>query len=156
MAVDYRAPGKISPVIYWVNRAGYIKLMPTNEVLTMERLRRYMDKLGYVLQAAETLHEVEELQKKLQDQLKREQEYELARDEMMTAHRRDSVKDRLTRRRSSASCSPYERAFIDAWLERRERNHELFRKKFTQQIGHLDALEFDNPDQHLHNLLDKE
>src|SRR2546429_8451485 len=155
MAVDYMAKGKISPILYWINKNGHIKLIPTSEILTMERLRRYMTKLGYVLQSAETLHEAELLQKKLQEQLKREQEAELAHDEAMTRAGRQGVRSRLDARMNSASCSEYEREFIRAWLQQREHSHELFKRRFTQQVGHLDALEFDNPEEHVHRLLDR-
>jgi hypothetical protein len=56
---------------------------------------------------------------------------------------------------NSSNTSEYEKDFIRMWLEMREKKREIFEKKFTSQIGHLDALEFDNPIQHTHSVLDK-
>lgn len=114
-----------------------------------------MKDLGFEMLAAETLAEARKLQGKLQNQLKLEQENELARDEQVTMYRRQQVRDRLYARMNSLSCNPVEREFIRMWLVVREQKHDLFRRRFTQQIGHLDGLEFDNADKHIHDLLDR-
>lgn len=130
-------------------------MLADSELLGMERMKRYMGKMGFMLMVADTLKQAEALQKKLQEQLKREQENELEKDESMTAYRRQQVRDRLYARMNSSSTNAYEREFIRLYLEYREKKHDIFRKKFTQQIGHLDALEFDNPNKHIHDLLDR-
>lgn len=155
MAVDYMKKGTFTPILYWENKQGHIKLMPTNDVLTLDRLRRYMDKTGFMLRSAETIPQAEKLQKKLQEQMKQEQEFELAKDEHMVGQRRQAIRDRMRARMQSASCSVYEREFISTWLSQDNARRDLFRRRFTQEVGHLDALEFDNPDNHLHDLLDK-
>lgn len=155
MAVTHIKKGCIDAIQYWKNEKGNIMLMPTNDVLTMDRLRRYMGKMGYMLHVADTLRQAEQLQNDLQAQLKREQEMELAKDENMTHIRRQQVRDRLYARSISSNTSQYEREFIQQWLEWRNHKHDLFRKKFNQEVGHLDALEFDNPNKHLHDILDR-
>lgn len=153
MAVTHLAPGKIKAIIYFENLRGVVKMLPTDEESL--RFRKYMKDLGFEMLAAETLAEARKLQGKLQNQLKLEQENELARDEQVTMYRRQQVRDRLYARMNSLSCNPVEREFIRMWLVVREQKHDLFRRRFTQQIGHLDGLEFDNADKHIHDLLDR-
>lgn len=155
MAVTYIKSGSISPIFYWQNQKGYVMLLETSEFLGNERLKRYMSKWGFMLMSAETLKEAEKLQIKLQEQLKKEQEIELAKDEMMTANHRDQIRQRLEARKNSSNTNPYEKEFIRLYLDWRNHKHDIFKKRFTQQIGHLDALEFDNPNKHIHDLLDK-
>ena len=156
MAVDYRKSGTIEPIYYWQNQKGYVMLLDNSVSLGMDRLRRYMGKLGFQLMSAETLKEAEKLQYKLQDQLKKEQENELIKDEAMTAYHRDQVRVRLEARKNSSSTNEYEKEFIRLYLDWRNNKHDLFKKRFSQQIGHLDALEFDNPNKRIHDLLDKQ
>src|SRR5205807_737633 len=133
---------------YFKNENGVILLIPSDE--EARRFRKQMDKRGYILCAAETLAEARKLQKTLQEQMKREQELELAKDEAMTSIKREQVRARLTARMNSASCPEFERDFIALWLKMREHKHDLFKKKFTSELGHLDALEWDDPDKHIH------
>jgi len=153
MAVENYAPGKIKPILYFQNEKGTVMMLPTDE--ETHRFRKHMRNLGFEMYAAETLQQAEKLQKKLQDQLYNERQMELAKDEEMTRIRRQQVRDRLVTRRNSAACNQTEKDFIDMWLKVREQKHEIFKKKFTSEIGHLDALEFDNPDQHIHDLHDR-
>lgn len=153
MAVENYAPGKIKAIIYFVNEQGYIHLLPTDQ--ESKRFRKHMRRIGFEMMAAETLFEARKLQKKLQEQLYQEQQNELARDEQMTAYRRQQVRDRLVAKMNSSSTNQTEKDFIRVWLEMREKKHDIFRKTFTSQIGHLDALEFDNPTKHTHDLLDR-
>jgi len=153
LAVTHLAPGKIKAIIYFENQQGVIKMLPTDE--EAHRYRKYMKSLGFEMLFAESLHEARKLQKKLQQQLYQEQQNELTQDEMTTFHRRQAVRDRLVARMNSNACPVHEKDFIRMWLVVREQKHDLFRRRFTQQIGHLDALEFDNPDKHIHDLLDR-
>ena len=114
-----------------------------------------MDKMGFMLFSAETLVDAEKLQKKMQEQMYREQQTELEKDEMMTSARRKEVRDRLYARSISSSTNAYEKEFLRLYLAWRENKHDIFKKKFTQEVGHLDQLEFDNPNAHLHDLLNK-
>ena len=112
MAVTHLKPGTIDPIHYWQNKNGKVLLLSHSDMLGMDRLRRYMDRLGYRLMVAETLKEAESLQTKLQDQLKKEQEQDLIRDEAMTANRRGQIKERLEARKNSAITNEYEKEFI--------------------------------------------
>lgn len=153
MAVDYMASGKIKGIIYFINSQGHIMLLPTDE--DSKRFRKRLRDLGYEMQVAETLADARKLQKELQRQLQNEQLKEIGRDEMMTYERRRQVKERLTNRMNSASCSQYERDFIRIWLSGREQRHDNFVKRFTAEVGNLDILEFDDPDKHIHDLHDR-
>lgn len=153
MAVTQYAPGKIKPILYFVNAQGYIHLLPTDE--DSKRFRKQLKKLGFEMQEADTLRQAEWLQKTMQEQLYNEQQAELARDEAMTTYRRQQVKDRLTAKMNSSSTNQTEKDFIRCWLVMRDQKHDIMKKRFTSQIGHLDALEFDDPNQHIHDLHDR-
>lgn len=153
MAVDYMASGKIKGIIYFINEKGHIMLLPTDE--DSKRFRKKLRSLGYEMQVAETLADARKLQKELQRQIQNEQTAELSRDEMMTHERRRQVKERLVARMNSASCPQYEKDFIRIWLAGREQRHSNFVKKFTSEVGHLDILEFDDPNKHIHDLHDR-
>lgn len=153
MAVTNYAPGKIKPILYFMSQRGYIHMLPTDE--ESKRFRKRLRMEGFEMYAAETLHEAEVLQKKMQEQLRLEQEHELSKDEEMTRYRRQRIRDRLVARRNSASCGQFEMDYIDIWLVMREKKHDIFKKKFTSQMGHLDELEFDDPNKHIHDLHDR-
>jgi len=153
MAVTHLAPGKITPILYFINAQGYVKMMPTDE--ESKRFRRHMGKLGFELQEADTLQAADKLQSKMQEQLRIEQEIELAQDEETTRYRRQQVRDRLVRRMNSSACPAVERDFIQAWLIIREQKHDIFKKRFTNQVGHLDALGYDNPNKHIEDILNR-
>lgn len=128
-------------------------MLPTDE--ETQRFRGWMGKLGYELCGAETLKQAEQLQKDIQGQMVREQEMELAKDEAMTFQARQATRDRLYNRMTAVGTSPYEKEFIRLYLESREKKHDIFKRRFTSQVGHLDALEFDNPNEHTASLLDR-
>lgn len=153
MAVTHMAPGKIQAILYFRDKNGKIMLLPSDE--ETKRFKGAMREFGYELYAAETLAEARKLQKEMQEQLYVEQQHELQKDEQMTAVRRQQIRDRLVARRNSSACDKVERDFIDMWLVIREQKHEVFKKRFTSQIGHFDALEFDNPSQHIADLHDQ-
>jgi hypothetical protein len=153
LAVTQYAPGKIKAILYFINAQGTVKMLPTDE--ESHRFRGYMKKLGFEMMFAESLHEARKLQKKLQEQLAAEQANELIKDEVATSGRREAIRVRLNQKLHSNSTSETEKEFIRLWLVMREDKHNMFRRRFTQQIGHLDALEFDNPNKHIHDLLDK-
>ncbi|MGH7181920.1 MAG: hypothetical protein ACREJN_08090 [Nitrospiraceae bacterium] len=153
MAVTHLAPGKIKAILYFQNEKGYIMMLPSDEECL--RFRGQMRKLGFEMMAAETLREADKLQKRMQDQLYSEQQMELQRDEMLTGPRRDAVRDRLTAKLNSTATPEMEKDFIRAYLPWRNNKRDIFRKRFTSQIGHLDALEFDNPGKHIHDMLDR-
>lgn len=153
MAVTQYAPGKIKAIIYFVNERGTIMMLPTDEECF--RFRDKMKMLGFEMMFAESLHEAQKLEKRMQEQLYAEQQKELEQDEDMTRRGRQAVKDRMQQRLMSANTSAYEKDFIRAWYKWREEKHAVFQRRFTQQIGNLDALNFDNPDKHIHDLLDR-
>lgn len=153
MAVTHLAPGKIKAIVYFKNLQGQVKLLPSDE--ESFRFKRMMIKMGFIMMFAETLAEARKLQKELQDQLHTEQQVELERDEAVTSIRREQIRQRMTMRLTQPGITNYEKDFIRMWLVVREQKHDLFKKRFTQQIGNLDALEFDNPTEHVHSLLDR-
>lgn len=153
MAVTHLAPGKITPILYFKNKYGAIKMLPTDE--ECRRFKRHLNGLGYELHAAETLPEARKLQKELQQQLKNEMDMELAQDEFATHSRRQAIRERMLARAQSSATSRFEKDFIMMWLHERENRHDIFKKRFTDQVGHLDILEFDNPNKQIANRLDR-
>lgn len=153
MAVTHMATGRIKAILYYQNQQGRIMMLPTDE--ETKRFRKQMEGLGYMLMGAETLKEAEILQKKLQEQLKVEQQQELAYDDSVTSRGRAAVGERLRRKLASSSTSEYEKDFIRAYLVWRENKHALFQKKFTSEIGHLDQLEFDNCNNRVADLMNR-
>lgn len=154
MAVQDMAVGKIKAILYFINARGYIHLLPSDE--ESKRWRAHMRSLGFEMMAAETLHDARKLQKKLQEQLYAEQQAELAKDESLTMMRRKQIRDRMVARRNSSATSQIERDFIDMWLVMREQKHDIFKKRFTSQMGVMDALEYDQPNNRIHDLMDKQ
>jgi len=153
VAVTNHKPGTIKPILFFENQQGRILLPPDDE--NAHRFRKQMRRQGFELMFADTIQQAEKLQRRLQEQLKREQEIELMKDELTTLRGRQGVRDRLRARMNSASCPEFERDAIKFWLAMREQKHEIFKRRFTQEIGHLDALEFDNPIAHTHDLLSR-
>lgn len=148
------AAGKIKAILFFKNKHGVIRMLPSDE--DTRRMKEYNRSLGFELYAAETLQEAEALQKSLQEQLRTQQQCELERDEMVTGGRRQQIRARLHAKLASPSVSQFEKDFIRAAFVSMDESHENFKKRFTQTIGHLDQLEFDNPNAHVTHLLDNQ
>lgn len=143
-----RAMGTLDPVIYFQNSAGHILLPPVEVgkgpgLARMIFERRYKSQ-GYQWMEAGTLHDVERLQTRLI-----EQETEILKKQgyRMDAAReacRKSTSANLRRRMASSDCSPYEREFIELWLQMDEEKRKKYTQRFTERNMYLTALEFDS------------
>lgn len=113
---------------------------------------------GYEEREANTLAEVDRLQRQLQSiefaKLQREGE----RDAAQWADRLKAADDRLRTRAASSATTPYERDFIAEWLKLRdEKKREHFRQRFEVDMAaysYFPAREFDNPEERAQTLLD--
>lgn len=135
-----RKMGSLEPVIYFINHLdrshpeGFHVLAPYSSFPTPE---------GYERAAAETLADVDRLQRILIEQERREWEREAIVNEVLVAERRQAVRDRLYARMIGAGTSEYEREFIRLYLELREDKRERYRQRFMERTAFLWAREMD-------------
>lgn len=135
-----RKAGCVEPVIYFTNRRdpahppGYVMLAPYTSYATPE---------GYERNGAETLAEIDKLQKTLQ-----EQEYlrlvgELADDESRLLSARSRVRDDLYTRMTSGATSEYEKEFIRGYLQLRDEKRARYHQRYLEYTLYLHAREMD-------------
>ncbi len=92
---------------------------------------------------ANSLAEVDALQRRLQQQTYERRQQELQTDEEAFAAAREQVRSDLTARLSSAATSEYEREFIRLYLQLREERRAAYRSRFTADTAYLLAREND-------------
>lgn len=137
-----RKLGTLEPVVYFRNHRdpahpeGFLMLAPYSEFPTPR---------GYSRETAETLSEVDRLQKILLEQEQRQWEAEAIYDEVVMGQRQRAVVDRLRTRMVSGATSPYERDFIEAYLALREDKREKYRQRWMERTAYLHAREYDTP-----------
>ena len=146
-----RALGTLEPIVYFENRAGDIVLPPVTkegearwvyEYAKDANGRTFRDK-GYDWREASTLAEVDRLQDRLVEAERRKAENELERDERLLAGKRTDVRSRLYQRLVSSSTSPYEREFIELYLQMREEKRKEIRQRWLERQAYLWAREMD-------------
>ena len=128
-------PGTLN-VVYFVHPSGYVTLAPYTSFPTLP---------GCIRESANTLAEVDRLQKRLvaqeRAQLERESQYE----EATFGARQEIIRDKLYSRLASSVTTQYEKDFIREWLKLRD---DSKRKKHAQILEHaqmyLHAREFDS------------
>jgi len=117
-------PGCIPAVIYWERRDGHITLAPFSDCPTPE---------GSIRKEADTLHQVDMLEKRLREQEVRMTEMECAYDEQLMEARRADIRNRLYAKMVSGLTSPYEKEFIQLYLQiRDERKKERYRQRWLE------------------------
>src|SRR5580693_4489937 len=124
---------------YFENRSGDIQLPPNDEcyfTLCPE---------GYDRREANTLAEVDRLQKRLQEQTYRRQHSEWEHDDATFAAARKSVIDSLHQRLASSVTTEYEREFIRAYIQLREEKRAKYRQRFVCDRAYLELRENDRP-----------
>jgi hypothetical protein len=94
---------------------------------------------------ANSLAEVDVLQKRLQTLTAVRRARELQTDEDSFAYAREKVRSDLTRQLSSAATSEYEKEFIRLYLQLREEKREVYRKRFACDAAYLELRENDKP-----------
>ena len=143
MAVEHISQCQMSGPVYLENAAGHI-LLP----MSMENARfiaadpRYA---AYEIRQARTWAETLALQKRMQEQERKQCEADLARDNAVMSEGRRQVRERLKARAASADCPIHERDLILAWLEYRDGiKRKAFEDKFLKQNSYFEAVEFSN------------
>lgn len=128
-------PGCIEPVIYFVNGSdpahpvGYVMLAPYSDCPTPE---------GYRREGADTLAQVDVLERRLQSQEREAADREMEYDYKMIEERSKAVRDRLYARMTSAATPPYEREFLRLYLELRdERKRARYQQLYLERSTYL-------------------
>lgn len=149
MPVLNYAIGTLNPIVYFENRKGEISMPPSTEDAL--RIRDDMSRRGWDFkETGNTLAEIDEFQKRLQNQELVKRKAELERDEITFGQVRKSVRDRLYARMVSGSTSPYEREFIQQYLMLRDEKREQWRKRFLGDVCYINLRE----NQSVHHLQD--
>jgi hypothetical protein len=134
--------GTLEPVFYFVNykdpshEVGYIILAPYSQCPEPD---------GYRREYADTLGDVDRLQKRLQEQEFRKWEAEYEHDKSLTYDGKRRVYESLVRTMQSSRTSPFERDFIKAYLALQDEKREKHRQRFLERQCYLTAREFDTP-----------
>lgn len=124
---------------YFINRDGDIQLPPNDEVFYTLCPR------GYDRAEANTLDEVDKLQRRLQEATYRRNQAEIEHDESIWQAARQSVLDSLRATLASSATTQYERDFIHAYLALREEKRAAYRQRFACDRAFLEMREYDKP-----------
>jgi hypothetical protein len=124
---------------YFENRAGDIQLPPNDEVYFT------LCPPGYDRREANTLDEVDKLQRRLQQQTRDRHEREAEHDEALIAESKATVMSNLIQRAASSATTAYERDFIKCYLQLREEKRAEYRKRFACDTAFLEMRENDRP-----------
>jgi len=137
-----RTLGTLEPVIYFVNHTdprrpeGYVVLAPYSSFATPP---------GHSREEARTLAEVDKLQSRLIEQEMRATEADWLYNETLTAGKRKAVEDSLRTRMVSSATTPYEREFIELYLQLRDEKRAKYQQRFMERTMFLHARENDTP-----------
>jgi hypothetical protein len=121
-------------LVYFKSRDGTISLPPTDDTPCPP---------GYMRCEANTLDEVDKLQKRLQQATYERCQRELQRDEEAFAESRERVRANLTARIASSATTEYERDFLKLYIQLREDKRDKYRSRFTCDRAYLLAREND-------------
>ncbi len=128
-------PGTLN-VVYFVHSNGHVTLAPYTSFPTLPDCIR---------EVANTLPEVDRLQKRLIDQELRQMEAERCYEESTFGARQQVIHDKLYARMCSSSTNQWNRDFLCEWLKLRD---EKKREKYAQIYEHTNlffhAREFDS------------
>jgi hypothetical protein len=157
--------GSLSPVIWWEKTNGTVYvhgcayenhiLIPPTEIGDGGRLARLLfedkryGKLSYKEQGyqwceADTLHKVQELQRRWEEQEMKLNRHMGHRDHTVRQKVHAEVAGRMRQKMQSSSTSAFERDFIRLWLEMRETKQDEYTKKWEDYHYYNQALEFDS------------
>ena len=144
-----RKLGTLDPVIYFDNARGEIVLPPTTsdaryfyEGFRDATGKTYRDR-GFEYREAETLAEIDALQRRLVERDRRDNERKLQYDEAARGEAWRRIGDSLRARMVSSSTSAYEREFIELYLRLREGKRTRHRQRWLERTSYLWAREFD-------------
>lgn len=131
-----RAPGLIEPIVYFRNADGHAVLAAYSDQPTPE---------GWMREEATTLPAARALEKRLQEQDRREAEREGIRDTLATAYRRQAIRDKLYQRIKSSSASEYEKEFLRCYIQLSDEKAAKYEQRWLERTSYLHALHFDTP-----------
>lgn len=132
------ATGTFSPVVYFESPTGKISLPGTDD----EANGRGQN--GWVRKEATTLHQVDDLQRRMEDWDRREMRGQLDRDEYMFQQKRQKVRDSLLRTLTRGNTKPYEKEFIREYLSVSDERKRKFYQKDKKMAAYFMAREFDD------------
>ena len=141
MAVSTKL-GTLTPLVYFVNhrdpahREGYLLVAPYTDCPTPE---------GYSREEATTLRACYDLQRRLQEQEIENWQRESARDVSQLRERFRQTRERMLARMASSSTTPFDRDFMEAYLQLQEEKLERHERTFECRAAYLHALEYDTP-----------
>jgi hypothetical protein len=121
-------------LVYFKSRDGTISLPPTDDTPCPP---------DYMRCEANTLDEVDKLQKRLQQATYERCQREYQRDEEAFREARERVRSSLTTKLSSAATDEWEKEFIRGYLQLREEKREKYRNVFMCREAYLMAREND-------------
>lgn len=94
---------------------------------------------------ANSLDEVDKLQRRLQDATYRRCQQELMRDEVALLESRERVRSSIADRIASSATSQYERDFLREYIKLREEKRDKYRARFACDVAYLEMRENDHP-----------
>lgn len=124
---------------YFEDTSGDIQLPPNDECYFT------FCPAGYDRREANTLAEVDALQKRLQTQTYRRQHAEWEREDIGWAACHKQVVSRLQSTLASSVTTNYEREFIRAYIQLREEKRANYRQRFICDRAYLELRENDRP-----------
>ncbi len=142
-----RALGSLEPVIFFERPDGYV-ILPPEEIGKPGIARMMYEKKyraeGWEWREADTLPEVDKLQKRLVDQeMKVAAERDL-REDIRRQRAYQKTGESLRARLTSGKCGNYEREFITYYLQSREERREKYRQRWSEYNHYLWAREQDS------------
>lgn len=137
-----RKPGCVEPVFFYVNHTDQ-NHPPGYVLIAADSANRPME--GYQREYAETLADIDRLEKRLQQQEFEQWEREEQANESALASRRQEVRDRLYARMTSGSTDEWEKEFIRNYLLLRDEKREKWRNIHMQRSAFLWARHNDTP-----------
>jgi hypothetical protein len=129
--------GTLSPVIYFERADGHIFLAPYSSFPTPP---------GCIKHGADTLPDIDRLQKRLNAQERFQWEREAHHEYETFDARQEEIADRLRTKMVSGSTTPFERDFIEGWLKLKdEKKRKKYKDILEQRNMYLWAREHDTP-----------
>jgi hypothetical protein len=141
-------------VVYLESHTGFVMLPPDER--TGKRLIRHPKYRFWNLRHAETLDQIDHLQRRLYQQAKDECERNQELDEARFSERRKQIYSDLYQRSISKGTSSYEKEFIKHYLLLREEKRAHYQRRFLLDQAYFTAREFDNDRTALDRLMPKD
>ena len=123
-------------LLYFESADGTISLPPSDDTPCPP---------GYDRREANTLAEVDRLQRRLQQSTYERCQRELMHDEQAGAESRERVRASITARIASAATTDYEKEFLREYIKLREEKREKYRQRFACDVAYLELRENDHP-----------